>query len=158
MGFEFISDFSNEKWNQLLPTCEVTVPDLTLNLHLSLPSQQLHDCIYAGLGVIQIRCFYESTDLVGLGELLCCGFYQNTNIEIHTVHTSVSWPNHKQWVIVHTSDLMMIIKQSIYILSIITRGVGKLNTHSPTYCIMDNWENILNLTHTLGKISVTGIL
>ena len=28
--------------------------------------------------------------------------------------------------VVHTSDLMMIIRQSIYILSIITRGVGKL--------------------------------
>ena len=39
----------------------------------------------------------------------------------------------KQWVIVHTSDLMM-----IYILSIITREMGKLKTHSPTYCIMDN--------------------
>ena len=70
------------------------------------------------------------------------------NIERHTVHTIVSWPNPKQWVIVHTSDLMMIIRQSIYILSIITREVGKLKTHSHTYCIMDNWENMLNLTHS----------
>ena len=37
------------------------------------------------------------------------------NIERHTVHTIVSWPKPKQWVIVHTSDLMMIIRQSIYI-------------------------------------------
>ena len=84
------------------------------------------------------------------------------NIERHTAHTIVSWPNRKQWAIVHTSDLMMIIRQSIYILSIITRGVGKLKTHSPTYCItdgiMDNWENMLNLTHTLDKIYLTGIL
>ena len=32
----------------------------------------------------------------------------------HTAHTIVSWPNPKQWVIVHISDLMMIIRQSIY--------------------------------------------
>ena len=61
---------------------------------------------------------------------------EHKNIEIHTAHTSVSRPNPKQWVIVHTSDLMMIIRQSIYILSIITRGVGKLKTHSLTYCIL----------------------
>ena len=79
------------------------------------------------------------------------------NIEKHTAHTIVSWPSPKQWVIVHTSDLMMIIRQSIYILSIITREMGKLITHSPTYCIMDNWENMLNLTHTLDKIYLTDI-
>ena len=53
------------------------------------------------------------------------------NIERHTVHTIVSWPNPKQWVIVHTSDLMMIIRQGIYILSIITRGMGKLKHTQP---------------------------
>ena len=37
------------------------------------------------------------------------------NIERHTAHTIVSWPNTKQCVIVHTYDLMMIIRQSIYI-------------------------------------------
>ena len=74
------------------------------------------------------------------------------NIERHTAHTIVSWPNPKQWIIVHTSDLMMMIRQSIYILSIITREMGKLKTHSPTYSIMDNWENMLNLTHTVDKI------
>ena len=82
----------------------------------------------------------------------------NTNIERHTAHTIVSWPNPKQWVIVHISDLMMMIRQSIYILSIITRGMGKLKTHSPTYCMIDNWENMLNLTHTLDKIYLTDIL
>ena len=73
------------------------------------------------------------------------------HIERHTTYTIVSWPNPKQWVIVHTSDLMMIIRQSIYILSIITREMGKLKTHSPTYCMMDNWEDMLNLTQTLKK-------
>ena len=43
----------------------------------------------------------------------------------------------------------------IYILSIITREMGKLKTYSPTYCIMDNWDNMLNLTHTLDKLYLT---
>ena len=74
------------------------------------------------------------------------------NIERHTADTIVSWPNPKRLVIVHTSDLMMIIRQSIYTLSIITREMDKLKTYSPTYCIMDNGENMLNLTHTLDNI------
>ena len=43
-------------------------------------------------------------------------FYKN--IERHAAHALVSWPNPKQWVIVHTSDLMMIIRPSIYIFSL----------------------------------------
>ena len=50
------------------------------------------------------------------------------NIERHTADTIVSWPYPKQWVIVHTSDLMMIIRQINYSLSIITRGMSKLKT------------------------------
>ena len=69
------------------------------------------------------------------------------NIERHTADTIISWPYPKQWVRVHTSDLMMIIRQSIYILSVITTEMGKLKTYRPTYCIMDNGENMLNLTH-----------
>ena len=68
--------------------------------------------------------------------------WHHKNIERHTAHTIVSWPNPKQWVIVHTSNLMVIIRQSIYIFSIITRKMGKLNTHSPTYCIMDNCSSL----------------
>ena len=52
---------------------------------------------------------------------------------------------------------MMIIRESIHIISIITGEMGKLNTYSPKYCIMDNGENMLNLTHTLDKIYLTGI-
>ena len=82
----------------------------------------------------------------------------NKNIKRHTAYTIASWPNPKQSVEIHTSDLVMIIRQSMYILSIIKTGMGKLKTHSPTYCIMDNWENMLNLTHTLDKLHLTGIL
>ena len=77
--------------------------------------------------------------------------WTDKNIERHTADTIVSWPNPKHWVIVHTSNLMMIIRPRVYILSIITRGKGKLKTYSPTYCIMDNGENMLNLTYTLDK-------
>ena len=70
------------------------------------------------------------------------GGWLHKNIERHTADTIVSWPNPKQWVIVHTPDLMVITKQSIYILSIITREMGKLKTYSPTYCLMDNGENM----------------
>ena len=52
-------------------------------------------------------------------------------IKRHTAHTIVSWPNPKQWVILHTSDLMMIIRQIIYIISIITKEMAKLRTHIP---------------------------
>ena len=69
---------------------------------------------------------------------------KNKNIERHTVHTTVSWPNPKQWIIVHTNILMMIIRWNIYILSIITREMGKLKTHSPIYCTIA-WENMLKL-------------
>ena len=79
------------------------------------------------------------------------------NTERHTAHTIVSWPNPKQWVIVHTSDSMMIIRESIYILSIITREMGQLKTHSPTCFVMDNWKNMPYLTHTLDKLYLTGI-
>ena len=54
-------------------------------------------------------------------------FYKN--IERHTAHSIVSWPYPKQRVIDHISDLMMIIRQSVYILSIIIREMGKLKTH-----------------------------
>ena len=72
------------------------------------------------------------------------------NIERHTAHTIVSWPNPKQWVIVHTSDLMMIIRQSIYILPIITKEMGKLKTHSPTYCILVSGLGIFSLKSERG--------
>ena len=77
---------------------------------------------------------------------------KNYNIERHKADTIVSWPNPN-----HTSDMMMIIRQKYIMLSIITREMGKLNTYSQTYCIMDNGENMLNLTHTLDKIYLTGI-
>ena len=36
------------------------------------------------------------------------------NIVRYTAHTIVSWPNPKQWLMIHTSGLMMIIRQSTH--------------------------------------------
>ena len=44
-------------------------------------------------------------------------WWRHKNIERHTAHAIVSWHNPKQWIIVHTSDLMMIIRQSVYSLN-----------------------------------------
>ena len=38
------------------------------------------------------------------------------------------------------------------------KEMGKLKTHSPTDHVMDNWENMPYLTHTLDKIYLTAIL
>ena len=46
----------------------------------------------------------------------------------------VSWPNPKQWVNVHTSDLMMIIRQSIYILSIIIAYMSEIIVCRVCFC------------------------
>ena len=71
--------------------------------------------------------------------------YKNT--ERNSAHSIFSWPNPKQSMLVHTSDLMMIIRQSVCIFSIITREMGKLQAHSSTYRIMDNWEIITLIRH-----------
>ena len=47
-------------------------------------------------------------------ERRCSGVLKNR--ERYTAHTIVSWPNPKPWVIVQTSYLMMVLRQSIYIL------------------------------------------
>ena len=93
-----------------------------------------------------VTCLYNQKQRI-LHKRLQARFTYHKNIERHTAHTIVSWPDPEQWVTIHTSDLIMIIRQSIYILSIITREMGELKTHSLTYCIMDNWENMPYLTH-----------
>ena len=105
--------------------------------------------LYPRCGIYQCKVFRIEFIWVMVMTIRALG---HKNIERHIMHTIVSWPNPKQWVIVHTSDLMMIIRQSMYILSIITKGMGKLKTHSPTYCIMDNWDYLILLTHATNYI------
>ena len=63
----------------------------------------------------------NSLEDIGQGQRSLCDTRSYKNIERYTADTIVSWPNPKQWVLVHTSDLMMIIRQSMYIISIITK-------------------------------------
>ena len=79
------------------------------------------------------------------------------NIKRHTLHIIVSWHNTKQWPKGHTSDLMMIIRLSTHILTIIIREMDKLNTHSSIYYMKENGENWLNIRHTLNRMYLTSI-
>ena len=74
------------------------------------------------------------------------------NTERHTVHTIVSWPNPKQYFRFDDDN------KTKYIYSLTQPTKNTQKTHSPVYCIMDNWENVPYLTHTLDKIYLTGIL
>ena len=119
----------------------------------------------AGIWQILKRfCTYSgSQDILDVASSVCIAlFFLPTdfikNIARHTAPAIVSWPNPKQWKIVQTFDLMMIIRQRINIISIITRGMGELKTRSPINCIMDNREKMLILIYTLDKIYLTGIL
>ena len=77
----------------------------------------------------------------------------NKNIERHTAHTIVSWPYPKQWKIVHTSNLIMIIRQSVYFLSH-HKGNGYTEPPPPPYNIQWITEKIrlILLTHSTKQI------
>ena len=66
------------------------------------------------------------------------------NIERRTAHTIASWPNPKQLQMGHTSDLIMKIRWSTGIFTIIVREMCELNTHSPIHSMWGDWENWLN--------------
>ena len=55
-----------------------------------------------------INCMY--TYIFRLNIILIGSSLIWKNIEIHIADTIMSWPNPKQWVIVHTSDFIMIIR------------------------------------------------
>ena len=68
------------------------------------------------------------------------------NLTRRTMHTIVSWPRPKQWLMIHTSDLMMmIIRESSHILTIITRWVGKLKTKKSRRHQMETFSALLAL-------------
>ena len=98
----------------------------------SLALMQWYDCPSASVVILK-----------NIGKIYCTNPYHKT-LESHTVHTIVLWTNPKQWKIVHISNFMMIIRQSIYIIYSLNhlKGNRSTETHSPTYCIMDNLENI----------------
>ena len=77
----------------------------------------------------------------GIPEFLC-----HKNIERHTARTIVSWPNPKQWVIVHTSDLMMIIRQSIYPLRIINTYHHQVH-YTTNSSFLEIWQLKVQFSH-----------
>ena len=80
--------------------------------------------------------------------------YNYKNIKRHAADTIVSLPNPKQSYFRFDDDDKTNYGYSL----IIKKEMGKLKTRSPTYCIMDIWENMLNLTHTLDRSYPRGIL
>ena len=80
--------------------------------------------------------------------------YNHKDIERHTA--TPLFHILKQWQMGHTSDLMM-LRWSTYILTIIIREMGKLNTHDPVYCMKDTWENWLILRHKLDRMYLINI-
>ena len=62
---------------------------------------------------IPTRCNYNTIIMTNDAAV---SFWRNTdkNIVRHTAHTIVSWPNPKQWLMIHTSGLMMMIRSSTH--------------------------------------------
>ena len=134
-------DITTEKIYQWEHICWASiisrVPSMVVMLHVS-------DRARFGANTFRTRMSHESNPSISR---------IHWNIERHTLHTIVSWPNPKQWVIVHTSYLMIIIRQSVYIISIITGEMGKLKAPHIVYWIIE--KNMLYRTHTLDRIYLT---
>ena len=69
----------------------------------------------------------------------------------HRAQTIVSWPNPKLWQMGHISNLIMIMKLNTHIITVFIRKLGRLNMHSPVYCMKDRWQNLHNLRHTFDR-------
>ena len=78
---------------------------------------------FAWMSISRLWCVFTNLWIPCLTNMTKASFFQHyhirsvtkwlkKNIKRHTANTIVSWPNPKQWIIVHTSDLMMIIRQS----------------------------------------------
>ena len=77
--------------------------------------------------------------------------WKKNNTERHIVHTIVSRPNPKQWMIVHSSDLMMMIRHKTnYISSQSSQGRWVNWRHRPIYIVYWITERIclILLTHS----------
>ena len=74
------------------------------------------------------------------------------NIGRHAAHNIVWWPNHKHWLIIYTSDLMMIRYSRPHILAVIACKMGLLKTHSLVYRkedVCENWRNHRHARHNI---------
>ena len=118
------------------------------------------DMLLIESALINLCCFKSPwsdfpSELVLMGNLHFdfCSERSDNNKAGDAAHTVVSW----QWQMIHTSDLMM-KKYSVQIFSVIKLGIGKLETHSPIWCIETNWDNGLNLRHIFDNIYLSSTL
>ena len=65
---------------------------------------------------------------------------KHLSCEIRCVLYSRFYGNPKQWLMIHISEFMRMIRWSTITPTVIKREVGKLKMHSPIYCIKGNWE------------------
>ena len=65
----------------------------------------------------------------------------------HTARAIVSWPNPILWLMIHTSDLMMITRESTLSHNYYRR-IGKAEDTQPHISTRRNWEVCLNFRHT----------
>ena len=76
-----------------------------------------------------------------------CWLIANKNIARHTAHSTVSWSNHQQWLIIHTSNLFMVIRSSTHILILTSqerRGSWKHTVPQTTWKISERIDLILD--------------
>ena len=133
--------------NYFSPSCEQT--EQRISAHKS------EQPTAGGIAIFHKYCCYiKHGDIVT--NLTLWNLWGYENIESHTAHSIVSWPKPKQWQM--GWFFLMIIRSHTGILTIIIREMGKLNTHSPIYCMKDNWENWPNLRHARDRIYLTSIL
>ena len=66
--------------------------------------------------------------------------FQHKDKAIYIEHNIIFWSYNKQWLIIHTSDLMMITRKSTHILTIITRQVEYAQ---PQILRKGNWREII---------------
>ena len=77
-------------------------------------------------------------------------YHTHTHTHTHIyIHIIASWPNLKQWIIIHISDLIMTVGWKIDIITIIKMEKGKMKIHSPIHCTKGNRDLIWD-THLAG--------
>ena len=91
----------------------------------------------AGYPRCKIKVKYQQTKL-----------WVDVDITRHTAHAIVQWPNPKQWLMIHTFDLLMqITKRSTHVLMVISREMSELKPHSLTHCKDDTWKKLLQVLY-----------
>ena len=84
--------------------------------------------------------------------------FHRKSIAKHVVYTIFHDPTIHSGLVINISDLMMTIKWSSDMLTIIKKETAKLKTHYLKYCIKGTLENKCNLWHTFDRIYMTTLI